>query len=318
MEEKVEKLLIIDANSVLHRAYHAIPFLKTNKEEKLNAVYGFFSIFLRALKEIKPGFVAITFDLKGPTFRHKEFKEYKAKRVSAPPEFYQQIEVAKKAINVFAVPIFEKKGFEADDIIGTITSLSLEKKKDLEIIILSSDLDTLQLVSSKVKVWTMKKGINEVSLYGEEEVRKRYDGLNPFQMNDMRGLRGDASDNIPGVPGIGEKTAIKLIKEFITLEKLYEALKERGESKESKLVFKENIRKLLERYKEQALFSKKLSEMRKDVPIKFSLEECRLGNLNNKKIIDLLKNLEFYSLINRLPGRGEKAFSEQKRMDFGN
>ncbi len=296
----MEKFLIIDSHSVLHRAYHALPPLKTRKGEVVNAVYGFCLIFLKVLNEIKPDFIAAAFDLPEPTFRHKEFEKYKAKRPVYPEELYLQIERIKEIMKVLRIPVFEKAGFEADDIIGTINFLISKKQlfPKIEIVILSGDLDALQLVDSQTKVWTMKKGIKETIFYTPKEVKERYQGLTPGQLPDFRGLKGDPSDNIPGVSGIGEKGAIKLINDFGSLENLYQEIKENSQKAGA---IKEGIRKKLKEYEEQAFFSKKLSQIQKDVPIEFNLGECRFGDFDKKEVIKIFNELEFYTLVDRLP-----------------
>ncbi len=297
--EKERKLLIIDSNSLIHRAYHALPPLTTKKGELTNAVYGFLLVFLKALKEFQPDFIAACFDVAVPTFRHKKFKEYKAKRPPAPEELYQQIPKLKEVLDAFNVPIFEKEGFEADDIIGTISRLAPRKQvmPRIETVILSGDLDTLQLVDKNTKVYTFKKGLKETIIYDEKAVKERY-GFSPSQIVDFKALKGDPSDNIPGVSGIGEKTAINLIKLFGSLENLYQEIKE--ETKKVKEL-KPAIKDKLVQYKDQAFFSRMLSEIRKDAPLDFNFEKCQWGGYNKEKLIQIFKNLEFYSLISRLP-----------------
>lgn len=297
--EKERKLLIIDSNSLIHRAYHALPPLTTKKGELTNAVYGFLLVFLKALKEFQPDFIAACFDVAVPTFRHKKFKEYKAKRPPAPEELYQQIPKVKEVLDAFNVPIFEKEGFEADDIIGTISRLAPRKQvmPRIETVILSGDLDTLQLVDKNTKVYTFKKGLKETIIYDEKAVKERY-GFSPSQIVDFKALKGDPSDNIPGVSGIGEKTAINLIKLFGSLENLYQEIKE--ETKKVKEL-KPAIKDKLVQYKDQAFFSRMLSEIRKDAPLDFNFEKCQWGGYNKEKLIQIFKNLEFYSLISRLP-----------------
>ncbi len=225
MEDK-KRLLIIDSNSVIHRAYHALPPLTAKSGQLVNAVYGFLLVFFKALKDFSPDFVAASFDYPAPTFRHEKYKGYKAKRPPAPENLYSQIPAVKEILNTFGVPIFEKQGFEADDIIGTIARQAPRKKvlPELESVILSGDLDALQLVDSKTKVYSLRKGVKDTVLYDRDSVKEKYQGLEPGQLLDFRALRGDPSDNIPGVPGVGEKTAIQLIKEFGSLEEIYENL----------------------------------------------------------------------------------------------
>lgn len=294
-----KRLIIIDSNALIHRAYHALPPLKTKKGELVNAVYGFLLVFLKAIREFQPDYIVAAFDTPKPTFRHKEFKEYKAKRPPAPKELYEQIPRVKGVLEEFGVPTFEKEGFEADDIIGTIAHLAPKKQviPEIETIILSGDLDTLQLIDRHTKVYTLRKGLKNTILYSEEAVRERY-GISPEQLVDFRALRGDPSDNIPGVTGIGEKTAIDLLKEFGSLERIYREIEEKTENSKK---IKPAVREKLIKYKEQAFLSKTLSEINKNVPIDFNLENCNVKKYDKKRAIKIVKDLDFYSLIKRLP-----------------
>lgn len=297
---KNKRLVIIDGNSLLHRAHHALPPLTNKKGELVSAIYGFLLIFLKAARELQPNYLVATFDLPAPTFRHKKFKDYKAKRPKAPEEFYSQIPKVKEILKNFNVPIFEKESYEADDIIGTI-ALQAPKRQvfpGIETIVLSGDLDVLQLVNSRTKAYIPKKGIKDVLLYDEKTVQERYQGLSSRQLPDYKALKGDPSDNIPGVPGIGDKTAIELLREFNNLETLYREL-EKQTQRAKKL--KPKLREILVKNKEQAFFSKMLSTIKTDVPLEFNLEECQWGKYDKGKTTQLLKDLEFYSLINRLP-----------------
>ena len=288
-----KSLIIIDCNSVIHRAYHALPPLTTKKGEVVGAVYGFLLVFFKAIKEFWPDFVAATFDFPAPTFRHKKYKEYKAKRPPAPAELFQQIPKVKEVLMAFNVPIFEKEGFEADDIIGTIAHLAPKKQvlPGIENIILSGDTDTLQLVDARTTVYMLRKGVKDTVLYDRELVKEKYQGLIPKQLLDLRALKGDPSDNIPGVPGIGEKTAIELTKKFGTLENLYQKLAELPPKLKENLI----------QHKEEAFFSRELAEIKKNVSLDFNLRQCQWGSYDKEKVIQSLKNLEFYSLIERLP-----------------
>ncbi|PIU78231.1 MAG: DNA polymerase I, partial [Candidatus Moranbacteria bacterium CG06_land_8_20_14_3_00_43_56] len=201
-----KKLILIDSNAIIHRAYHALPLLTTKKGELVNAVYGFTSVLLNVLGKFKPDYIAATFDLKEPTFRHKEFKDYKATRVKAPDDLYEQIPQVKKIVETFNIPIVEKEGYEADDLIATFARKTEKLHPDVEVIVVTGDLDTLQLVDENIKVFALRKGMSDSVLYGKKEILERY-GLKPEQMIDYKGLRGDPSDNLPGVKGVGEKTA---------------------------------------------------------------------------------------------------------------
>jgi len=293
-------LIIIDSNSIIHRAYHALPPLTTKKGELVNAVYGFLLVFFKAIKDFQPDSIAACFDFPAPTFRHKKFKEYKAKRPPAPEELYQQIPKVKEVLKAFGVSIFEKEGFEADDIIGTIAYLAPKKQvlPGIETIILSGDLDTLQLVNPRTRVYFLRKGVKDIVLYDEKLVREKFQGLKSEQLLDFKALRGDPSDNIPGVTGIGEKTAIELLLKFSRLESLYKEIEENSEKAKN---LRPKLKEILLRYKEQAFLSKSLAQIEKNVPIDFNLKKCHWKEYNKEKATQIFKNLEFYSLIKRLP-----------------
>lgn len=286
----MKRFIIIDGNALVHRAYHALPRLTNKKGEVVNAIYGFLLIFLKVLKELKPDYMAVTFDLAAPTFRHKEFEEYKAKRQKAPQELYDQLDKVKEVVKAFGAPIFEKEGYEADDIIGTLAS----QTKEVEVVIVTGDMDTLQLINDRVKVYAPKKGIKETMMYDEDEVVRKYN-LEPRQMIDYKGLRGDPSDNIPGCPGVGEKTAIALLKQFDSIDELYKAI-----LKNPKIINPKLAERLLQ-YKDQVIFSKYLATIRLDAPIKFNLKECDLNNYNRDKVAAIFEELGFKTLIDRLP-----------------
>lgn len=291
MEKQRKKLVLIDGNAIVHRAYHALPPLTNKKGELLNAVYGFTSVLLKVINELKPDYILVSFDLKGKTFRHEEYKEYKATRVKAPDELYHQFDRVKEIVRAFNVPIYEKEGFEADDVIGTMARQAEEIDGDLYNTIVTGDLDTLQLVSPRTEVYALRRGMSDVTIYDEKAVEERYGGLKPGQMIDYKGLCGDQSDNIPGVKGIGEKTAINLIKEFGSIENIYKSIGEvKGAAKEK-----------LERGKMNALMSKKLATIVRDVPVKLNLEEAVTHEFDRKKVTDLFQELNFFSLVKRIP-----------------
>jgi len=222
-----KRLIVIDSNSIVHRAFHALPQLSTKSGEVVGAVYGFLLVFLKALRELQPDYIAATFDLPGPTFRHEKFKEYKATRPPTAQGICEQLPKVKEILKAFNISIFEKQGFEADDIIATISSLvSGQRTPELETIILSGDSDTFQLVDKNTKVYFLRKGVKDTVLYDENRVLEKYEGLCPEKLADFKGLKGDPSDNIPGVKGIGEKTAINLILKFGSLENLYKEVEE--------------------------------------------------------------------------------------------
>jgi DNA polymerase I len=291
MGKKSKKtLILIDGNAIIHRAYHALPPLTNKKGELVNAVYGFSSTLLSVIDKFKPDYIVATFDLAGPTFRHEAFKEYKATRVKGDDELYQQIPRVKEVVKAFNIPIFEKSGFEADDMIGTLAKQA-EKLPNLENIIITGDLDSLQLVSDRTKAYTMRRGITDSVLYDKDAVLERY-GLKPDQLKDFKGLRGDASDNIPGVKGIGEKTAVELLKKYGSMEDVYKKLSE----------IKGTVKEKLEKDKMNAILSKKLGTIKTDVPLKFNLEESAVHEFDREKVVELFKELGFFSLVKRIPG----------------
>jgi DNA polymerase I len=289
------KFMIIDGNALIHRSFHALPPLTTKTGEIVNAVYGFTTVLIKALREFKPEYVALTLDRKEKTFRHKQFKDYKATRVKAPDELYSQIPRVKEIAENFNIPIFELAGFEADDLICTLAN-KVDGK--VEKIIVTGDMDTMQLINEHTKVFTMKRGLTDSMIYDEKAVRERY-GLEPEQMIDFKSLRGDPSDNIPGVKGIGEKTATELLQNFKTLDGVYKNIKSKK--------IKDRIRELLMQHKDNAYMSKNLATIKCDVPIKFDLDEARFGKFDQEKLAKLFNELEFRSLLPRLQGLAETA-----------
>ncbi|MFH1255311.1 MAG: DNA polymerase I [bacterium] len=299
-----EIFMIIDGNALIHRSFHALPIsMATKNGETINAVYGFTAVLLKALREFKPEFVVLTLDRKEPTFRHEKFKDYKATRVKAPDELYAQIPRVKEIAGAFNIPIFEMAGFEADDLIGTLAEKIGSKA---EKIIVTGDMDTMQLINEHTKVFTMKRGLTDAMIYDEKAVRERY-GLEPCQMIDFKALRGDPSDNIPGVKGIGEKTATELLRNFKTLDGVYENL-------DSEKI-KPRISELLKSYRSDAFMSKELGAIKCDVDIDFDIEKARFGRFDIEKVAKLLNELEFYSLLPRLQSLGaedEKRSGESR------
>lgn len=292
MRNKQEKLMIIDGNALVHRSFHALPPTMSTKDGRMvNAVYGFTSFLLKAIRELKPDYIALTFDRKAPTFRHEAYKEYKAHRVKAPDELYSQIPLVKQVAEALRIPIFEQDGLEADDLIGII---STTVDGAVEKIIVTGDMDTLQLVNDHVKVYTMSRGLSDSVLYDVQAVKGRY-GLMPEQMVDYKALRGDPSDNIPGVKGIGEKTATELLKEFGTLEKLYGALDGKGADK-----IRPRILELLRTHKEDAFLSKRLATIRCEGRIGFELEKTRFGKFDANEVVSLFSEFEFKSLLPKI------------------
>jgi len=299
---KKEKIILVDSSALIHRAFHALPPLTTIAGEQVNAVYGFALILLSVLEKLKPRYIACAFDLKKPTFRHKIYKAYKAKRAKAPEELYEQIPRVKELVNAFNIPILEKEGYEADDVIATLKRKIEKEMPSGEIYILTGDLDTLQLVDKQTRVYTQKRGFKDLVIYDVGKIKERY-GLSPQQMVDYKALRGDPSDNIPGVRGIGEKTALSLLKKFGSLEKIYQSLnKLQGAIKEK-----------LEKSKQQAFFSKKLAVLVSNIPLKFSLKEARLADYDRQKVVKLFQELGFKSLLARLPESERQAAQKERQ-----
>ena len=287
-----EKLIIIDGNALIHRSFHALPTtLKTKDGIITNAAYGFASFLIKALSEIKPKYAILTMDKKAPTFRHKMYQEYKATRVKAPQELYDQIPMAKEIAQAFNIPLFELEGFEADDLIGTISQKINQEEPKIEIIIITGDMDTLQLVNKKTKVYSMSRGLSESVLYDEKKILEKYN-LEPKQIIDFKALKGDPSDNIPGVSGIGEKTAKELLIEFKNLDSIYKNI--------NSPKIKEKTKELLIKNKEMAYLSYQLATIEKNAPLKINLEETKIHNLDKNKINKIFSQLEFKSLLSRI------------------
>lgn len=292
------RLIIIDGNALVHRAFHALPPLTRKNGELVNAVYGFLLVFLKAIKEFRPYYVVATFDFPAPSFRKKEYKLYKANRVKAPDELYNQIPKVKEILSAFNIQIIEKEGFEADDLIGTISKTAPKKQifPPIESIILSGDRDVLQLVDKNTKAFILRKGVKDVVLFDEKEVQEKYGGLLPDQLVDFKSLRGDPADNIPGVFGIGEKTAIALIQKFGSVKNLYDELETNGEGiREVKIPLREKLRN----YKTQAEVSKMLAEIKKDVEIDFDLERCKWGEFTKSEVDKAFLDYGFKVLLDR-------------------
>ena len=258
------KLMVIDGNSLIYRAFYALPLLSTKDGIYTNGVYGFLTMFYRIREEYDIDYLCVAFDKKGPTFRHKAFDQYKATRKSTPNELVQQFPMLKEILTAMNIPQLELDGYEADDIAGTLASLGEEN--DMEVILVTGDNDYLQLSSDTTKILITNKGISELEEYDETRIIEEY-GLRPDQLIDLKGLMGDSSDNIPGVPGIGEKTGIKLLKEFGSMENIYENLdKVSGKKRKESLIENQSL----------AFLSRKLGEIIRNVPIDLSFEELKV------------------------------------------
>lgn len=285
----MKKYILIDGSGLIYRGFYAIPpFFKSPKGIQTNAVYGFTSILLTLIERQKPDYVAVAFDKKGPTFRHKEYKEYKATRVKAPDELYAQIPIVKDVVKAFGIPGFEIEGYEADDIIATIAK-KLVGRKDIELQIATGDFDMFQLVRDGVSVLYPEKGFKGASVFRTEEVIKKYE-LTPGQVVDYKALAGDSSDNIPGVYGIGEKGAKTLLRKYKTLDGIYEHIDEIGGATQKKLIAG----------KEDAVLSRRLAMLCPNVPLEFDLQACALKSFDVESVRSLFGDLGFNSLRRRL------------------
>ncbi len=288
-----KSFLIIDANALMYRAYYALPKLTNSQGIVVNAIYGFFSGLFRILKEQNPQYVVAAFDSPGPTFRHKEYSQYKATRVKAPDEFYAQLPKTKEILALLGIPVIAQKGYEADDLIGVM----VKKARNFSgrVFILTGDFDLLQLVNPRVSVLFLKTGVSHTVLYNVRRTREKLAGLSPDKIIDLKGLAGDSSDNIPGVPGVGPKTAFNLLKRFGGLENIYQAL-EKGEAE-----LKPSLVAKLQKFKDQAFLSKSLATLKTDIPLNLSLAKCARKGYNKNKVGYIFQNLGFTSLISRLP-----------------
>ena len=291
------RLVILDSHAILHRAYHALPDFSNSKGEPTGALYGLMLMLFKIVEALKPDYIIAARDLPGATHRHELFEAYKATRIKAEDELIAQLEVAPKVFEAFGIPVYEHTGFEADDVVGTIVR-ELSARTDIETVIATGDMDTLQLVGPRVHVFTLRKGLSDTVLYDEDRVRERY-GFGPERVVDYKALRGDPSDNIPGIKGIGEKTATELIKEFGSLDDIYEALGKDPAGFAKRV--KPRVVELLKGGKSDAAFSKTLATIHPNVPLSFELpkRQWHLGE-HATTIMALCDQLEFKSLKERV------------------
>ncbi|HYH92210.1 MAG TPA: DNA polymerase I [Candidatus Saccharimonadales bacterium] len=293
----MERLMLLDGYGLVYRGYFALPPLTTSRGDLVNGVFGFASIVLRGLQDLQPDYLAVSFDLPGPTFRHEQYPEYKGTRVKMPDDLRDQFPKVREVVKALRIPVYEMAGFEADDVIGTITQ-QLDTREDLETTIVTVDLDMLQLVTPRVRLMTTRSGVENTVMYDVARIDERF-GLRPDQMIDYKALKGDPTDNIPGVPGVGEKTAAKLIREFGDLDSLIARLDE---------VNPEKLREKLREHVDQIRMGKDLSTIVRDLPIEIDLEAARLGDYDRDTVVRLFREYEFRTLIERLPPiSGESA-----------
>ncbi|WP_418792093.1 DNA polymerase I [Phosphitispora sp. TUW77] len=288
------RIMILDGNSLIYRAFYAIPLLTSSEGIYTNAVYGFINMMLKVLSDEKPGCIAVAFDKGKVTFRNEKFDDYKGTRKATPDELKPQFAYVKEILKAMNIPIYELEGYEADDLIGTVTRKAEEE--GYASIVVTGDRDALQLISQATSVMLTKKGISETEVYDIDKVMEKY-GLVPEQMIDVKGLMGDSSDNIPGVPGIGEKTALKLINTYGSLENIYENINE----------LTPKMREKLDENHDMAFLSRELATIVRDVPFELDLMECHLEEPDYEKLMPLLRKLEFKTLINSFAGRMKAA-----------
>ncbi|MCL4354228.1 hypothetical protein M1349_02020 [Patescibacteria group bacterium] len=303
----MEKMILVDGNAILHRAFHALPPL-TNKEGKLtNAVYGFFSMILKIKADLRPDYLVVCFDRPKPTFRQELYVGYQAHRPTMDNDLVPQIEMVHEGLEKANIPIFEVDGYEADDLIGTISVQTVEdNKEDIQVIILSGDRDLLQLVNHKVKVLAPIIGMTKMILFDSDVVEEKY-GLRPEQIVDYKALRGDSSDNYPGVAGVGQKTASGLLQKYGSLEAVYDHLDE----------IPPKLAEKLAEGAEAAGLAKKLAQIVLDAPIRLDLKKAEISKLNKKGLADFFKEHGFKSLLDRLEKgeRAEEKLKEEKRVE---
>lgn len=301
----MSKLILIDGNAILHRAFHALPPLTNKKGEPINAVYGLVSMLLRVVVDLKPTHIAVAFDEKAPTFRQKEFPAYQAQRPPTAPELESQFAKAKAFFEAAKIPVYSKPGFEADDVIGTIASLATEHRSLItSTVIVTGDRDQLQLVDDKlnIKLYMPVAGLTNAKLFGEAEVKEKM-GVSPAQIPDLKSLMGDASDNYPGVPGIGPKTAASLLAKYGSLENIYRNLDKITPALAKKLKAGEELGRQ----------GKKLAIIVRDVPLEVNFAKMADWDLDSEKVIALFQEFGFKTLTERIKKVGRKI-DQQKQM----
>jgi DNA polymerase I len=292
----MERLMLLDGFGLVYRGYYALPPLTTSKGELVNGVFGFCSIVLRGFADLKPDYVAVAFDLSGPTFRHEQYAEYKATRTRMPDDLAAQFPKVREVVKALRIPVYEQQGFEADDVIGALTVQA--EAAGVETTIVTVDLDMLQLVTDRTRLMTTRSGVENTVIYDPARIWERY-GLRPDQMIDYKALKGDPTDNIPGVPGVGEKTAAKLIAEFGDLDSLYARIDQ---------VKPEKLRDRLGEHREAVFRGRDLTTIVRELPVTLDLDAARLGDYDRDTVIRLFREYEFRTLIERLPAMsGESA-----------
>ncbi len=298
----MSRFIIVDGNAILHRAYHALPPLKTKKGEPINAVYGMISMSLKIIEEFKPTHFTFAFDTKEPTFRNKLSVEYQAQRAEVDSDLVSQFARARETLTAFNFCYFEKSGFEADDVIGTIVTIVSKMDAFSEIIVATGDRDLLQLVSDKVSLFMPSVGVASGKKFGREETKEKM-GVYPEHIVDYKALVGDPSDNYKGVPGIGPKTAISLIHEFGSLDTMLSHIESLPKKVQEKLTL----------HRESALLSQKLATIVRDVPLpEFKIDDCNKWHLDNPQGVALFEEFGFKTLTARVKQAAKSILSENQ------
>ncbi len=293
LENSNDKIFLLDGHSLAHRAFYALPLLTNSEGEYTNSVFGFSRMLFKLLDDEEPDLIAVAFDKEAPTFRHKEYEDYKSSRKKMPEELQPQIGLIKKVLAGLNIPLFEIEGYEADDVIGTLAKNA--EREELDVYIVTGDRDALQLVTDNIHVLYTKKGITDLIEYDPKKVKEEYD-LEPEKLIDYKGLKGDSSDDIPGVPGIGKKTARKLLNEFSSMEEILDNIDQVSGKKR-----KENLRN----YREQAIMSKKLGKIVVDVPLDINLKDCYREEPETETIVTFFEKMGFNSLVDRFKEKNE-------------
>jgi DNA polymerase-1 len=295
----MDRLMLIDGFGLVYRGYYALPPLTTSKGDLVNGVFGFASIVLRGIADLRPEYIAVAFDLSGPTFRHEQYAEYKATRTRMPDDLAAQFPKVREVVKALRIPVYEQAGYEADDAIGTLTVQA--EAANVETTIVSVDLDMLQLVSDRTRLMTTRSGVENTVIYDPARIWERF-GLRPDQMIDYKSLKGDPTDNIPGVPGVGEKTAAKLIAEFGNLESMYDRIAD---------VKPEKLRDKLVEHRDQVFQGRDLSRIVRDLPLALDLDAARLGDYDRDTVLRLFREYEFRTLIERLPAMTGESVTDK-------
>ncbi|MGO1470582.1 MAG: 5'-3' exonuclease, partial [Tissierella sp.] len=296
-----KKLMVIDGSSLLHRAFYALPLLTTKEGVYTNGVYGFLTMFYKIKEEYDPAYICVAFDKKGPTFRHKEYKEYKGTRDKSPTELAQQFPMIREVLKAMKVVVLEMDEYEADDIAGTLAKIG--EKENFETILVTGDKDYLQLATDKTKVLITRKGITNMEMFDREKIKEVY-GISPEELVDLKGLMGDKSDNIPGVPGVGEKTGLKLVKEFKNIEGVYENIdKVSGKKLKENLIENEAI----------AYMSRRLGQIITNVNLEASIEDLKTKDPDFEELLKMYEEFEFKRLLDKIP---EEYREVEEEIDF--